>query len=182
MQMTPELALELTRFRPINDRAQQSGNQQDLHDALRNGHSIVRNNSMAFADSFANRLCLVALSVQSGRVNFHFKDKEEVAQAYKMAVVQAIDERLAEAISIASLNLLLHDLRYPSSFKDDDECIAATLMIANSIYGFRRDIANEFLQNAREHVDKSAVKIHRQIVIGAVILVGAIAFAWFRLS
>lgn len=178
--MTPELALDLIKFQPLNDKACQStASQVDLDIASQAALSITRNHIQPIADFFSNRLNGATLSVSNNTLKFHFNDQNEVSETFKMAVLQVVDEPRAKAAALSTMNLLLYDMKYPSAFTDEDDHIMATLMVAHAIDGYRRSIAHEFLHMAQERIGQ---RRRKQIGIGAAILAAAIIFLWLRLS
>ncbi|WP_447730096.1 hypothetical protein [Pseudoxanthomonas suwonensis] len=179
--MTPELALDITKFQPINAHAHESGEKADLDASFRDAQLIVRKHINVFAKYFSDRLSGIALSIKTENINFYFKDKDDIALAFNIAVTQQVDDSRSKAVAIATINLMLHDLQYPSTFDQNDDDIAATLMVASFIHGYRLQLAMHFLQTDRDKQAQS-IKNNRKYIVGGAILALIATFLWFRLA
>jgi hypothetical protein len=181
MEMTPELALDISKFQPINTRAHESGEKIDLDASFQEAQFIVRKNIDVFAKYFSDRLSGMTLSVKTEKINFSFKDKGDIALAFNMAVTQQVDDSRSKAAAIATMNLMLHDLQYPSTFDQDDDDIAATLMVAHFIHGYRLQLAMHFIEMSQDKQIQSRKNNKNILISGAILLIIA-TFLWFRLA
>lgn len=180
IQMTPELAADLVRFQPINAQASRpDANPSIDDDVARIALEIVRNHIDALAPYFAKRLAQVALNSDTPNLKFHFQDVNEAAECFRMSAMQKIDEKRARALGVITLNLLLHDLRYPSCFEDDEDEAhwTAMLLAAQNIDAHRHMLAREFLGMAEARVGQQR---NRQLLLGAGVL-GVAALLWLAL-
>lgn len=168
MKMTPELAQDLVRLQPMMDKANEPG--ADPHTvaaAFAASQSIVRAHNHAFAEYFAGRLSSVALSYNRGEFNYSFKDAADASQAFTMLSMQQVNDAKSKAISGATVNLLLKDMQYKSSFDSDQSYVTAILMIAHSMYAFRVSTFNQFVAEGRR---SQGATFWRYFAIGAVVV------------
>lgn len=179
MKMTPELAAALTDFMPVNSAAcRETASQAELGVANKLALATVRNHVDSVGQHFAARLAQGPMTTDNGRIKFSFKDVSEVAGTFEMTVMQQVDEPRAEAVAIVALNLMLHDLGFPSCYTDekDEDHIVAMYLAAHAIDGYRHMLAQDFLQVAREEM---ARRRRRNLAIGATILCVAMVLTWF---
>lgn len=182
IQMTTDLAVALAKFQPLNDKAGlPDASPAMVEDVARTAHQVVREHVDALAPYFAKRLAQVGLVADTPNLKFHFKDVGEAAECFRMSAMQQVDEPRARALAVVTLNLLLHDLRFPSCFTDeqDEEHWAAMLLAAQNIDAYRHRLAQEFLGMARSRLKQQR---NRQLLIGAGVLVAVAILAWLVMS
>lgn len=168
MKMTPELAQDLVRLQPLMDKANEPGSDaQAVAAAFAASQVVVRAHNQEFAEYFARRLNGVALTFNRGEFNFSFKDTADAAQAFTMLSMQQVNDAKSKAISGAVVNLLLKDMQYKSSFDSDQSYLTAILMVAHSMYAFRRATFNQFVADGRR---SQGATFWRYFVIGAVVV------------
>lgn len=168
MKMTPELAQDLVRLQPLMDKANEPGSDaQTVASAFSASQVVVRAHNQEFAEYFARRLNGVALTFNRGEFNFSFKDTADAAQAFTMLSMQQVNDARSKAISGAVVNLLLKDMHYKSSYDSDQSYLTAILMVAHSMYAFRRDTFNQFVAEGRR---SQGATFWRYFVIGAVLV------------
>ncbi|HFK2947600.1 TPA: hypothetical protein ACGY8F_002561 [Stenotrophomonas maltophilia] len=168
MKMTPELAQDLVRLRPMMDKANEPGaDQQTVAAAFAASQVVVRTHNQEFAEYFARRLSGVALTFNRGEFNYSFNDAADAAQAFTMLSMQQVNDVRSKAISGAVVNLLLKDMQYKSSFDSDQAYLTAILMIAHSMYAFRRATFNQFVVKRRS---RQSASFWRYFLIGAVVV------------
>lgn len=150
MEITPEFASEIVKFRSLNANACDNlASPHDINVASEAALLIVRANSDVLAQHFASRLAGMKLAVDTQQIQFNFGTEAEAAETFKMAVRQSVEEKMARAISLSSMNIFLFDLKYPSMYgQDDDEDLKATFMIAHAADGYRRRTAWAFMEEA----------------------------------
>ncbi|MBA0369485.1 hypothetical protein D7Y42_02010 [Stenotrophomonas maltophilia] len=166
MKMTPDMALDLVRLRPMMDKANDPGaDGETVASAFAASQVFVRTYNQAFADYFAGRLNGVALSFNRGEVNYSFRDTADAAHAFAMLSMQQVNDAKSKAICVGVVNLLLRDMKYKSSFDSDQSYLAAVLMIAHSMHAFRRTTINQFVAEGQR---TQRATFWRYFVIGAV--------------
>ncbi|OAX85790.1 hypothetical protein A7D16_05790 [Xanthomonas nasturtii] len=168
MKMTPELAHDLVRLQPLMDKANEpESDAQIVAAAFAASQVVVRDHNQEFAEYFARRLSGVALTFNRGEFNYSFKDTADAAHAFTMLSMQQVNDAKSKAISVAVVNLLLKDMQYRSSFDSDEAYLTAILMVAHSMYAFRRVTFNQFVAEGRR---SQGATFWRYFVIGAVVV------------
>jgi len=130
---------------------------------------VVRTHNKEFADYFASRLVALVLQYDKGEFKFSFHDAGDVAQAFEMTTMQQVNDTRSKAASIGVVNLLLKDLKYPSSFSCENSYLTAMLMIAHAIHAYRIWVFNQVVA---EQQRKSKVSVWPYVIAG-VCIVGA---------
>ena len=144
--ITAELARDLIGFYEINERAYALGaTDADLDAASHEALQISRAHLDSVANYFATNLERLALSFDKESISFHFQDRREIAETFKMCVRQVVEPRRAERVAYLSVNLMLRSYGRPSAFKDDSEHVNVTLLVAATVDSYRRALANELL-------------------------------------
>lgn len=138
------LAGELIDFQEINERAcSPTTTEADLNAASQRALQIARNHLEQVANYFAIHLERVALSFNQESIKFHFEDKNEAAETFKMCIRQVVEPIRAERVAYLAINSMLRSFGRPSAFKDDSEHVSVTLLMAATVDSYRCALANE---------------------------------------
>lgn len=142
--MNEELAGDLIDFQGSNERAYSStAAEADLNAASQKALHISREHLDQVANYFAIHLERITLSYRQDNIEFHFQDKNEAAETFKMCIRQVVEPRRAERAAYLAINSMLRSFGRPSAFKDDSEHVSANLLLAATIDSYRRALANE---------------------------------------
>lgn len=144
--ISEELAGDLIDFQGPNKIAYSStATDTDLDVASRKALVIAGAHIDQVANYFAIHLERIALSFNQESIKFHFQDKNEAAETFKMCIRQVVEPRRAERAAYLAINLMLRSFGRQSAFKDDSEHVSASLLLAATIDSYRRSLANELV-------------------------------------
>lgn len=139
-------ACDLMDFQEINERAYSlTATDAEINIASRKALGIVGVHIDQVANYFAIHLERITLSLNENSIDFHFDNRSEVAETFKMCIKQLVEPLLAERTAYLAINSMLRSFGRPSAFKDDSEHVSATLLVATSIDSYRRALANELV-------------------------------------
>lgn len=179
--MTPELAHGIVVFNAVNEHSWMlEPDSPEVRAAMLTALSVARDNAEALGNYFGKRLARVTLSLNTPRMEFHFASAEEAAEAFKMTVRQQMDEQRAQASAWTMLNLVAHDLSYPSAYDKGDDSITAMMILAHGIHAYRRVLAQEFLQMAQAHSAKRRESLWSKALWWGVSLAVVAGLLWVR--
>lgn len=178
MDMTPELAHGIVVFNAVNERSWMlEPDSPEVRAAMLTALSVARDNAEALGNYFGKRLANATLSARTKNITFHFNSAEEAAEAFKMGVRQQVDEKRAQIFACSMLNLVAHDLNYPSAYEGDDH-ITGTLLLAHGLHAYRLATAREFLAIAQGEVARRKRK--GTILTWCATIAGVVALLWLR--
>lgn len=151
MKMNPELALDLYKFQPINEKScRQGATPADLDAAAQLALSVTRAHIEPIGEFFATLLGQATLSANNKPIIFRFESKNDVFEAFKVSVLQKFDEPRAKIIAHNTINFVLRGMEYPSAFTEEDDYLLAILTTATAIDGCCRSLAQEFSNHKQQ--------------------------------
>ena len=149
--MTIELAQDLISFQLINQKSFCSDAQDlDLATAAKEALRITKKHINPISTYFGTQLERTALSFKKDLVAYHFSDKNEAAETFIMNIIQTTEPERAERVAYLTINLMLNSLNRKSAFKNEEDNIAATILIANTIDNYRRSVAHEIIEMGKK--------------------------------